>query len=64
MSGAIVVGDVAAPTAAAPASTSSAAASPSSAGTGPWPIAAGTAAALGLIGLGVLIARRRRPAAI
>jgi plastocyanin len=64
MSGAIVVGDLAAPAAAAPASASSATASQSGAGTGPWLIAAGTVGALGLIGLGVLIARRRRPAAI
>ncbi len=62
MSGAIVVGDVAAPAAAGSASTSSATGSPPSAGAGLWPIAAGTVGALGLLGLlglAILLARRR-----
>jgi plastocyanin len=63
MSGAIVVGEAAAaggrpPTAATSTSSGGGAA------LGPWPVAAGAVGALGLLGLAVLIARRRRPAAI
>jgi plastocyanin len=63
MSGAIVVGE----TAAAGGGTSTAATSTSSssgAGLGPWPVAAGAVGAVVLLGLAVLIARRRRPEGI
>jgi len=60
MSGAIVVGEVAA--AGGGASTAVAmTSSGTGAGVGPWPIAAGAVGALGLLGLAVLLARRRRP---
>jgi plastocyanin len=58
MSGAIVVGEVAAAGGAASTEATSTS-SGSSAGVGPWPIVAGAAGALGLLGLAVLLIRRR-----
>ena len=63
MSGAIVVGDAAAAVGGA-STAGTATSSGSGAGVGPWPIAAGTVGALGLIGLAILLARRRHSQAI